>query len=236
MVRRAELFPEAPFTVVLDLDGTIADTAADLIDAANAALISEGFEKVPAHAIKAGVGYGTKAMLRLALQFLGVAASPGQMERMRDALVLHYENNIAVETRLFPGFVEAAMALRGRGAKLALCTNKLERLTVSLLSKLHIADLFDAIACGDSFSFRKPDPRHITELVQMTGGSLRAALMIGDSEADVGAARAAGIPVAVTSFGYAATPAHDLGADAVIAHFDELPGLVFSLLTRSEAS
>jgi phosphoglycolate phosphatase len=229
--------PEAEtITIVLDLDGTIADTAGDLIDAANAALAAEGFGVAPFDAIKRGVGYGTKAMLHSALSASGGKADAEQMARMAAALVAHYEENIAIKTRLFPGFAKAAELLRGGGAKLVLCTNKRERLAFKLLSALGIEGLFDAMAGSDTFSFHKPDPRHITELVRLAGGTLETALMVGDSEADVSAARGAGIPVIVTAFGYASAPAHELGADAVMTHFDELPALAGALLARVKAS
>ncbi len=233
MLRR--ITPEAgPATIVFDLDGTIAGTADDLIDAANAALVAEGFADAPAEAIRHGVGYGAKAMLRLALSVQGRSADAEQMERLSARLVAHYEANIAIKTRVFPGFDEAAKRLRRDGAKLALCTNKRERLTLRLLSALGISALFDAVAGGDTFPFHKPDPRHVTELIRLAGGDPRLALMVGDSEADVGAARGAGIPVIVTAFGYASAPAHELGADAVIQSFDELPALTGALLAAAK--
>ncbi len=218
--------------IVFDLDGTIADTSGDLIDAANVALTAEGFPLAPAEAIKAGVGYGTKAMLRSALAHGGHHASIDQMQRLADRLVAHYEENIARKTCLFPGFAEAAHGLRTRGAKLAVCTNKRERLALKLISALGIEALFDAVAGGDTFPFHKPDPRHITWLVQRVGGEVPAAIMVGDSEADVAAAKAAAIPVVAVRFGYAGVPAEDLGANAVIDHFEALPSLVHSLLAK----
>ncbi len=217
-------------TVVFDLDGTIADTAADLIDAANAALAAEGFRRAPAEAIKKGVGYGAKAMLESALAASGADAGPEQMQRLSAKLVAHYEENIAAKTQLFPGFPEVAARLQLDGARLALCTNKQERLTQRLLSALGIGALFDAVAGGDTFPFRKPDPRHISELVRLAGGQLASAVMVGDSEADVAAARAAGIPVIAAGFGYASAPAQELGADAVMNRFEELPALIGAFL------
>jgi phosphoglycolate phosphatase len=222
----------AGITAVFDLDGTIADTAGDLADAANAALISEGFAAVPVPAIVKSAGYGTRAMLLSALSAGGYSADTEQMLRMSVKLVAHYEENIACKSRLFPGFAEAASLLQACGAKLVLCTNKRERLTAKLLSALGIGGLFEAVAGGDTFPFHKPDPRHISELVQRAGGILSAAVMVGDSEADVGAAKAAGIPVIAASFGYASTPASELGADAVLNHFDELPALIGALLPQ----
>lgn len=220
-------------TVVFDLDGTIADTAADLIDAANAALAAEGLGRAPAEAIKRSVGYGAKAMLRSGAAALGYETDAEQLQRLSERLIAHYEENIAAKTRLFPGFNEAAARLRLAGARLALCTNKRERLTLRLLPALGIASLFDAVAGGDTYPFHKPDPRHILELVRLAGGELSAAVMVGDSEVDAGAAKAAGIPFIAVGFGYAGAPAEELGADAVMNHFDELPALIGALLPQT---
>lgn len=213
-------------TIVFDLDGTVADTARDLVVAANAALISEGFEAAPASAILPGVGYGTKAMLRSALAATGHEADSVTLQRLADRLVAHYEDHIAVHTKPFPGFIEAASELRAMGAVLALCTNKRERLARKLLQSLEISHFFDAIAGGDTFPFHKPDPRHITELVRLAGRDPACAIMIGDSEADVAAAKAAGVPCIAVTFGYAAIPAENLGADDLMSGFSELKVLV----------
>lgn len=221
-------------TILFDLDGTIADTAEDLIDAANAALIAEGFPPASAGAIRPGVGYGAKAMLHGALGSAGRSASAAQIQRLAERLVAHYEDHIAIKTRLFPGFLETANGLRLQGAKLALCTNKLERLVARLLPALGIADLFDAQAGRDTFPFHKPDPRHVTELVSAVGGQLPLAIMIGDSEADIAAAKGAGVPVVAVRFGYAAVPPESLGADAILDRFEELPGLIRAFLPLHE--
>jgi phosphoglycolate phosphatase len=220
-------------TIVFDLDGTIADTAGDLIDAANAALIAEGLPPADAEAIRRGVGYGAKAMLQAALASTGEAADAARLERLASRLVAHYEEHIAVKTRFFPGFLETARGLRHRGAKLALCTNKRERLMTRLLAALDAADFFDAQAGRDTFPFHKPDPRHIVELVSRAGGSLTRAIMVGDAEADVAAAKGARIPVVAVRFGYAAVPPEQLGADAVLDRFEELPALVETFLPLS---
>jgi phosphoglycolate phosphatase len=219
-------------TLVFDLDGTIADTAGDLIEAANAALAAHGFSRASAASIRKGVGYGAKAMLQAALAETGETASEAALSELTHQLVAFYEQRIAVQTTLFPGFLDAAQTLRHRGAKLALCTNKTERLMTRLLSELGIASLFDALAGRDTFDFHKPDPRHVTHLVAAVGGRLPFAAMIGDSEADVAAARGAGIAAIAVRFGYAALPADELGADAVLESFSELPDLVERLLGR----
>ncbi len=213
-------------TVVFDLDGTIANTAPDLIDAANAALLAHGFDRAEAKAIKTGVGYGTKAMLRAALVSMGREADDSLMQAMADELVRHYEANICKKTYLFAGFTGARRTLRDAGAKLALCTNKNEVLALKLLDELRLLHVFDAIAGRDTFAFHKPDPRHITEVIRLAGGDPARAVMVGDSETDVAAAQAAGIPVVAVRFGYASVPVEDLGATAIIDHFRELPSVV----------
>src|SRR5271166_636187 len=128
----------AQLTVVFDLDGTIADTAGDLIVAANRALAAEGFAPAPDEAIRVSVGNGAKAMILSGLSALGCEPGPQQLDRLVAALIAHYAENIAVKTRLYPGFEKAARGLRRQGIRLALCTNKRERLTLKLLSALRI--------------------------------------------------------------------------------------------------
>ncbi len=225
--------PYLAATVVFDLDGTIADTAPDLIDAANVALISEGFAAAPPEAIRKAVGLGAKAMVEAGLAAGGHEVDAGRVRQLAAVLVAHYEQNIAAKTCLFPGFAEAAGSLRLKGAKLALCTNKQQRLTLKLLEALGIAGLFDAVTCGDSFPFRKPDPRHVESAVRLAGGELSAAVMVGDSEPDIAAAKAAGIPAIAVSFGYASVPAGELGAGAVMNSFEELPSLIQAVFARA---
>jgi phosphoglycolate phosphatase len=165
-------------------------------------------------------------MIRCALEETGASAGDDQAQRLFERLVAHYEEHIAVKTRFFPGFLDAAHDLRRRGARLALCTNKRENLTERLLAALGAGALFHAAAGRDTFPFHKPDPRHITELVARAGGDLRFSIMVGDSEADVAAARGAGIPVLAVRHGYANPSPEELGADAILERFEELSRLV----------
>jgi phosphoglycolate phosphatase len=221
-------------TCVFDLDGTLADTAPDLIDAATSALLDQGFPRPEPEAIRKHVGYGSRAMIRAALASTGARADHKTIEGMKTRLIDYYENNIAVKTALFPGARQALHRIRGDGAKLLVCTSKRERLARKLLAALEVDDLFDALAGGDSFTFCKPDPRHITEFVRLSGRDLRNTLMIGDSEADIDAAKGAGVPVIAVAFGYAAVSANQLGADAILDHFEHLPSLI-AKLTREKS-
>lgn len=223
-------------SIVFDLDGTIADTAEDLIDAAAAALVAEGFPKPNAQAIREHVGYGAAAMIRSALAASGKHAEEWQLKRLTDHLLAHYNENIANKTRFFPGFRDVAEQLRTHGAKLMICTNKREKLARKLLAALGCEALFDALAGADTFPFRKPDPRHVTELVRLAGAELSKTVMVGDSEADVAAAKAAGVPIIAVRFGYAALPAEQLGADAVVNEFNELPLLLHKFLSAKTCS
>jgi phosphoglycolate phosphatase len=223
----------AGVTAVFDLDGTIADTAHDLAAAAQAALGAEGFPPAPQAAIVKCAGQGARAMLRAALAATGSSADTAQMQRMAGMLHSHYESNIANKSRLFPGFMEAGQVLRVSGAKLVLCTNKGEGLARKLLAALGAGEVFDAVAGGDTFPFKKPDPRHLLELIRLAGGVPRKSVMVGDSETDVEAANGAGIPIIVTAFGYASRHASELGASAVLDHFDELPALIGALLAAT---
>jgi phosphoglycolate phosphatase len=230
MDRMAQARPSfAGCTVVFDLDGTIADTAPDLIEAANVALEAHGYPAASAEAIKPGVGYGTKAMLRAALASQNIAL-PSDLKPLADALVAHYADHIAVRTRPFPAFTDAANALREAGATLAVCTNKREALALKLLDALGLTPLFAAIAGGDTYAFHKPDPRHILQVIADAGGDATRSVMVGDSEADIAAAQAAGVFSVAVSFGYASKPAQELGANAVIDTFADLPSVAARLL------
>lgn len=191
---------------------------------------AEGFNEAPSDSIRKGVGYGAKAMLHHALVASKQHADAGMMIRLAEGLIAHYEQHIAIKTQLFPGFLETAHNLRKDGVRIALCTNKLDRLVDKLLPALGIDKLFDARAGRDTFAFHKPDPRHITELVSRAGGSLAFAMMVGDSEADIEAARGAGIPVLAVRFGYSSVPAEKLGADAVLDRFEDIPRLINAYL------
>jgi phosphoglycolate phosphatase len=146
----------------------------------------------------------------------------------------HYDANIAVESRLFPGALASLETLKARGARLAVCTNKREYLARKLLAALGLGRYFEAIAGRDSFAVAKPHPGHLTETIALAGGEPTRAVMVGDSEVDVRAAKAASIPVVLVSFGYAPAPLDEVQPDAVIDHFDELAPKVPWLLRRPD--
>jgi phosphoglycolate phosphatase len=148
--------------------------------------------------------------------------------------LVHYQANIARESRPFPGAEAALKRLTGEGATLAVCTNKREYLSRLLLQALDIEHYFSAVAGRDTFAVAKPDPGHLTGAIALAGGERSRAVMVGDSDIDLRTAKAAGVPVILVSFGYAVTPLDGLEAEAVIDHFDQLAASATSLLAPKD--
>jgi len=205
--------------VVFDLDGTLADTAPDLTAALNHALGELGRPGIPAEDVRHMVGHGARALLRKGLATTG-HVSENLVERSFPTFIAYYEAHIADHTRPFEGVEMVLATLRAQGVKLAICTNKLEGLTHELLGALGWEDRFDAIVGGDTLPQRKPDPAPVHEAIARAGGG-RAAF-VGDSISDTDAARAAGIPCVALTFGFSDRPADQLGASALIDHYDQL--------------
>lgn len=209
-----------PFdTIVFDLDGTVADTAADLAAALNHSLTALGREPVPAESVRRFIGHGGRALLRKGLAATG-ESSEQLVEQAYPILLEYYAANICVATRVYPGLESALDALAGRGAGLAVCTNKAERLSLLLLESLGLRSRFKAVVGGDTLPVRKPDPATLREAIARAGGG--RAVLVGDSITDADTARAAGIPFVAVSFGFSDRPIEALGADAVIDDYGEL--------------
>lgn len=205
--------------VIFDLDGTLADTALDLAAALNHALTKMGRAPVPAEQVRTMVGHGARALLRKGLAATG-EVSEALVEQGFPIFLDYYEAHIADHSRPFDGVEAALDQLDALGVRRAICTNKLEGLTHSLVAALGWQDRFDAIVGGDTLPQRKPDPAPVHEAIARAGGG-RAAF-VGDSINDTDAARAAGIPCIALTFGFSDRPAEQLGAAALIDHFDQL--------------
>jgi phosphoglycolate phosphatase len=214
-------------TVVFDIDGTLIDTAPDLTNALNHVLTARGHRPVAPALVRAAAGRGARAMIEEAL---GLAHIEDDVDQMLADFLVHYEANIAAESRPFPGALEALDRLAASGARLAVCTNKRERLTRMLLHALDIEDYFAALAGRDTFPVSKPDPGHLLGVIAAASGDPSRALMVGDSAVDINTAESANVPSILVSFGYAPPPPEGPRADAVIGHFDELEGSAISLL------
>ncbi len=217
-----------PPALIFDLDGTLVDTAPDLLGALNAILVREGRREVDHADLRHLVGYGARTMLSEAFTMTGGPIDETRLPRLIDDYIAHYREHVAVASRPFPGVEETLVALRARGVKLGVLTNKPQELTDLLLPALGLDAYFDAIHGAGRYSYNKPDARVLHHVVDELGGG--PALMIGDSITDVQTARAANMKVILVSFGYTPEPAHTLGADAVVDRFADIPATVAMLL------
>ncbi|MES2492676.1 MAG: HAD-IA family hydrolase [Pseudomonadota bacterium] len=212
-----------PFPIVgFDLDGTLIDTHADLGAALNHALVAAGRPAVPVDQVSDLIGGGAMQMLNRALTLTGGLPPKGELQSLHRELIAYYRANIAVHSRLFPGGAEMLDDLDRHGTKIAVVTNKLESLAVELLAKLGLSSRLATIIGGDTLGpgRAKPAPDLLHEMQARLGGG-RAAF-VGDTTFDTRAARAAGMPCVAVGFGFNDLPVRELGADAVIHHFDEL--------------
>lgn len=220
-----------PFQIVgFDLDGTLIDTSEDLRIACNHALALADIAPLGPDQIRSAIGGGARRMLHRGIEFNArQPVDDSLFERMFDAFLNHYEANIAVHSQPFPGALPMLDALEGLGVKTAIVTNKLERLADKLFRELGLRDRFTAFLGRDSLGTErgKPAPDLLHEMVARSGGG--QAVFVGDSDFDVDAAKAAGIPSIAVSFGFLSQPVETLGADAVIDHFDELLGVLTTL-------
>jgi phosphoglycolate phosphatase len=204
--------------VGFDLDGTLLDTSGDLGAAVNHALGLAGREPVPTAAVSGLIGGGARLMLRRALALTGGEDSIDQ-DALFAQLLAFYEANIAVHTAPYPGAMTMLSALEHAGTKVAVVTNKREAMTLKLFDALGLAQRFSCIIGAGRYPL-KPAPDALHAMVAQLGGG--AAAFVGDTTFDTGAARAAGLPSIAVSFGFCDAAPHELGADAVIDHFDEL--------------
>ena len=222
-------------TVVFDLDGTLVDTAPDLINALNFVLDREGLPPVPLHSARNMIGAGARRLIERGLELEGRAASVGDITRLTDDFIAYYAEHIADVSRPFEGLESALDDLGTRGYRFAVCTNKLEWLSKLLLDRLGLSARFSAICGADTFGISKPDPAILQQTVARAGGDMFSAIMVGDAGPDIGVARRAGIPVIGVAFGYAEVPIADLKPDRLIHHMDQLPAAVESLMVRRKS-
>jgi phosphoglycolate phosphatase len=211
----------ADVILVFDLDGTLVDSVPDLTNALNEVLHEHGYQPLSPAEVTPMVGDGVPALVGRAFAARGgsaveaTAALPHYIEL--------YEARATVLTRPYPGVRETLLALRRCGCRTAICTNKLQHASLAVLQGLGLLPLFDAVAGGDRYPVKKPDPRHLLGVIEELGGSLQGAAMIGDSENDAAVAHAAAVPLILMSYGYARSDPLTLGAARVLDRFADLP-------------
>jgi phosphoglycolate phosphatase len=209
-------------TIVYDLDGTLADTADDLMATLNWLLAREGFAPLKVETAGSLIGAGARALIKRGFAASGRSLDPQELEALFADYLTYYSAHIAVHTRLYPGVDKALATFARAGWRQAVCTNKIEGLAKLLIAELGIADRFAFICGQDTFGIGKPDAAPLLKTIAASGGARERAIMVGDSETDIKTARAAGVPVVAVDFGYADVPVAELAPDRVISHFDEL--------------
>jgi phosphoglycolate phosphatase len=217
-------------TLVFDLDGTLVDTAPDLIAATNHVLEHMGLARVDARSLRPFIGHGARYMVEHAMGSAAAKLSDEEHEQLLERFLDYYGRNIAVGSRPFEGTVEALQSFQRQGAKLAVCTNKMEAMSRSLLEALGMNHYFAPIAGRDTLASFKPHPEHLLGTIRLAGGDPARAVMIGDSRVDIATARAANVPVIAVSFGYTDTPVAELKPDAIIDHYRELEPAIAALM------
>lgn len=218
--------------IAFDLDGTLVDTAPDLVRALNDAITPAGLDPVPVDAVRAMVGRGARALIIRAHERANhpVPEEAILIERL-DIFLQSYRADICAKSRPFEGVERALDVLADAGAELSVCTNKPGWLAVPLLEALGMKERFARIIGPEDTPAKKPDAAHLE--TALAGPADRASVLVGDSEPDVASAKAAGAWSVIFEGGYSEKPARTLGADRLFRHFDELPGLVASLIDKS---
>jgi len=216
--------------LVFDLDGTLVDTAPDLLGALNVILAGEGRRPVNLIDLRTLVGFGARTLLAEAFKMTGGPADPARLEDLREAFIAHYRDHIADDSRPFPGVVETLEAFKAEGTRMGVLTNKPQELSDLLILKLGLGEYFGAIFGQGRKPYTKPDARIFPDVVEVLGGPGAGALMIGDSVTDVQTARNAGAPVILVPYGYTPEPASTLGADTVVDRFADIPAAVRRLM------
>jgi phosphoglycolate phosphatase len=216
-------------TIAFDLDGTLVDTAPDLISALNYVLDREGLAPVPLPAARTMIGAGARRLVERGLELEGRLYRVEDVDRLTNDFIAYYADHIADASRPFEGLEAALDELQAQGYGFAVCTNKLEWLSKLLLDRLGLSPRFAAICGADTFGVSKPDPAILQQTILRAGGQLASTIMVGDAGPDIGVARRAGVPVIGVEFGYTEVPIAELKPDRVIGHMSQLPAAIKAL-------
>ena len=218
-----------PPLIAFDLDGTLVDTAPDLIGALNHVLARENLPPLPLASARNLIGAGARRLLERGLEVEFRDVPPTEMDRLVADFIAYYQDHIADESRPFEGLHDTLDRLAGEGYLLAVCTNKLQGLSRLLLDKLELSSRFAAICGADTFGVSKPNPVILRQTVARAGGTIASTIMVGDAGTDIGVARRAGVPVVGVTFGYTEVPIEALKPDRIIGHMRDLPEAVADL-------
>ena len=219
------------WTIAFDLDGTLVDSAPDLIGTLNRMLVEEGLPPVPMESASILIGSGARALLVHGFEAAGAPVERAKSDELFERFLVDYAAHIADGSQPFEGVVETLERLSERGAILVVATNKRSDLSELLLGKLDLTRHFAAIVGPDRVSARKPSGAHLKEAVAIAGGDPERAIMVGDAAPDADAARDAGMPCILTTFGFTPTPVEDLGGDVLIDAFEDVEEAIDGLLS-----
>lgn len=218
--------------IVFDLDGTLVETAPDLVATLNVILAKQNLPPLPMESARNMIGGGARKMIERGLEAEGHERTVAEIDAMMDDFIAYYSDHIADSSTVFEGLLEALDVLESEGCAFAVCTNKLEGLSKLLMDKLGLTKRFAAICGQDTFGVAKPDPSFLRQTVAQAGGDMASTIMVGDAGPDVGVARRANVPVIGVTFGYTETPIEELNPDIVISHMRDLPASVRTLLRK----
>ena len=225
MLKRQKV--DAMYTVIFDLDGTLADTSGDLIASANACFRDMGHGDILDPVADAGTALrGGRAMLRKGLEKLGRESDEELIDRYYPVLLEAYRKDIDKHTRFFDGALETVEVLKARGHRVGICTNKPEALAHLLLTRLNVLDRFHSLIGADTLATRKPDAAPYIAAVNRAGGEVNKSCLIGDTKTDRDTAIAAGVPCVLVDFGVGDQNVYEMDADAIIKDFAELPAII----------
>ena len=219
------------WTIAFDLDGTLVDSAPDLIGTLNRMLVDEGLPPVPMESASTLIGSGARALLVHGFEAAGAPVERAKSDELFERFLVDYAAHIADGSQPFEGVVETLERLSERGAILVVATNKRSDLSELLLGKLDLTRHFAAIVGPDRVSARKPSGAHLKEAVAIAGGDPERAIMVGDAAPDADAARDAGMPCILTTFGFTPTPVEDLGGDVLIDAFEDVEEAIDGILS-----
>lgn len=212
-----------PFeALIFDLDGTLIDSAPDVRASVNRVLADLDRRELTLEETKDMVGWGGRVLIQKALALTGKTGTEEDIDAGLEGFLATYAAHPADHTYVFPGVIPALEGFRDAGVKMGICTNKPTATTPPVLEAMGLDGFFDVISCGDAVPHKKPDGRHVELVVEQLGASIETAAMVGDSESDITAAINAGVKSVAVTFGYAHVPVKELGADALIDHFDDL--------------